>query len=56
MKLYDKRDVSFNIVNFPFLCSNIAQYTAYGVYVSQLIRYAQISSFWLEVAFLVENY
>ena len=27
-----------NIVNFPFLSSNIPQSPAYGVYVSQLIR------------------
>ena len=41
VKLYDKRDdFNFNIVNFPFLSSNIPQSPAYGVYVSQLIRYA----------------
>ena len=34
----------FNIVNFPFLSSNIPQSPAYGVYVSQLIRYARASS------------
>ena len=45
VKLYDKRDdFSFNIVNFPFLSSNIPQTSAYGVYVSQLIRYARASS------------
>ena len=45
VKLYDKRDdFSFNIVNFPFLSSNIPQSPAYGVYVSQLIRYARASS------------
>ena len=41
-KLYDKRD-DFNIpiVNFPFICSNIAAAPAYGVYIyiSQMIRY-----------------
>ena len=43
--MYDKRDDSnFNIVNFPFLSSNIPQSPAYGVYVSQLIRYARASS------------
>ena len=30
-----------NIVNFPFLSSNIPSAPAYGVYVSQLIRYAR---------------
>ena len=32
VKLYDKRDdFNFNIVNFPFLSSNIPQSPAYGV-------------------------
>ena len=41
-KLYDKRD-DFNvpIVNFPFICSNIPAAPAYGVYISQLIRYSR---------------
>ena len=40
--LYDKRDdFDFAIVNFPFLCSNIPLSPVYGVYVSQLIRYAR---------------
>jgi hypothetical protein len=36
-------DFDFVIVNFPFLCStcNIPLSPAYGVYVSQLIRYAR---------------
>ena len=39
---YDKRDdFNFAIVNFPFLCSNIPLSPAYGVYISQLIRYAR---------------
>ena len=39
-KLYDKRDdFNFPIVNFPFICSNIPAAPAYGVYLSQLIRY-----------------
>ena len=38
---FDKRDnFNFSIVNFPFLCSNIPSAPAYGVYVSQLVRYA----------------
>ena len=41
-KLYDKRDdFDFPIVNFPFLSSNIPASPAYGVYISQLIRYAR---------------
>jgi hypothetical protein len=39
-KLYDKRDdFNFPIVNFPFIYSNISAAPAYGVYISQLIRY-----------------
>ena len=41
-KLYDKRDdFDFPIVNFPFLSSNIPTSPAYGVYISQLIRYSR---------------
>ena len=40
-KLYDKRDdFNFLIVNFPFICSNIPAAPAYGVNISQLIRYS----------------
>ena len=43
-KLYDKRDdFDFHIVNFPFLSSNIP-FCPYGVYISQLIRYARCCS------------
>jgi hypothetical protein len=40
-KLYDQRD-DFNIpiVNCPFICSNIPAAPAYGVYISQMIRYS----------------
>ena len=44
-RLYDKRDdFDFHIVNFPFLSSNIPSGPSYGVYISQLIRYAQCCS------------
>ena len=43
--LYDKRDdFNFRITNFPFLSSNIPSSPAYGVFISQLIRYARASS------------
>ena len=43
-KIYDKRgDFNFKIINFPNMCSNIPASPAYGVYVSQLIRYARAS-------------
>ena len=44
-KLYDKRDVfGFHIVKFSFTSSNILSAPAYGVYASQLIRYARCCS------------
>ena len=40
-KLYDKRDAfNFEIVNFPNMDSNIPLGPAYGVYISQLVRYS----------------
>ncbi|KAK3100372.1 hypothetical protein FSP39_018941 [Pinctada imbricata] len=43
--LYDKRDdVNFSITNFPLLISNIPSSPAYGVFISQLIRYARAST------------
>ena len=35
---------NFKIINFPNMCSNIPASPAYGVYISQLIRYARASS------------
>jgi hypothetical protein len=44
-KIYDKRDdFNFKIINFSNMCSNIPASPAYGVYISQLIRYAKASS------------
>ena len=44
-KIYDKRDdFNFKIINFPNMCNNIPASPAYGVYISQLIRYARASS------------
>ena len=46
-KLYDKcDDFDFHIVNFPFLSSNIPPSLSYGVYISQLIRYARCCSYY----------
>ncbi|MDC9727429.1 MAG: hypothetical protein PSN35_06310, partial [Candidatus Thioglobus sp.] len=43
--IYDKRDdFNFKIINYPNMCSNIPASPAYGVYISQLIRYARASS------------
>ena len=40
--LYDKRyDFNFHITKCPFLSSNIPPSPAYGVFISQLMRYAR---------------
>ena len=45
-KIYDKRDdFDFEIVNFPFLNGDVPHSTSYGVYISQLIRFARASSY-----------
>jgi len=42
-KLYDKReDFNYPIFNYHFLDSNTPSSPAYGVYMSQLIRYSRI--------------
>ena len=42
---YVKRDdFDFPIVNFPYLSSNFPYFPTYGVFVSQLIRYARVCS------------
>ena len=42
-EVYDKRDAfNFNIVNFPYMSSNIPANPTYGVYISQLIRISRI--------------
>ena len=44
-KIYDKRDdFDFDIVNFPFLDGDVPRLASYGVYISQLIRFARVSS------------
>ena len=45
-KIYDKRDdFDFQIVNFPSLYGDVPRSTSYGVYISQLIRFARASSY-----------
>ena len=41
-KIYD---FDFEIVNFPFLDGDVPRSTSYGVYISQLIRFARASSY-----------
>ena len=44
-KIYDKRDdFYFETVNFPFLDGDVPRSSSYGVYISQLIRFARVCS------------
>ena len=44
-KIYDKQDdFNFEIVNFPFLDGDVPRSPSYGVYISQLIRFARVCS------------
>jgi hypothetical protein len=43
-KIFNENDFNFEIINFPNMCSNIPASPGYGVYISQLIRYARASS------------
>ena len=44
-KIYDKRDdFNFEIVNFPILDVDVLRSPSYGVYISQLIRFARVFS------------
>ena len=44
-KIYDKRgdDLDFDIIDFPFLDGGDPRTSSYGVYISQLIRFARVS-------------
>ena len=45
-KIFDKRDdFDIDIVNFPFLDGDVPRSTSYGVYISQIIRFARVSSY-----------
>ena len=42
VKIYDKRDdFDFDIVNYPNLKGDVPRATSYGVYISQLVRFAR---------------
>ena len=44
-KIYDTPDdVEFDIANFPFLDGDVSRRPSYGVYISQLIRFARVCS------------
>ena len=41
---YLRDDFDFDIVNFPFLDGDVPRRPSYGVYISQLIRFARVCS------------
>ena len=44
--VYDKRDdLGFPIVNFPLLSGDVPRLPSYGVYISQLVRFASVLDF-----------
>ena len=44
-KLYDKQDdFNFEILNFPIFDGDVPRSPSYGVYISQLIRFARVCS------------
>ena len=45
VKIFDKQDdFDFDIVNFPLLDGDVPRSTSYGIYISQLIRFARVFS------------
>ena len=49
-KIYDKRiDFYFDVINFPFLNVDVPRAPSYGVFISQLIWFARVSSRLAEV-------
>ena len=54
-KLYDRRkDFDFVIVNFPLLDGDVPRSTSNGVYISQLIRFARVSSHVLTLMYVIK--
>ena len=50
-KFYDKRnDFNFDIVHFPFLDGEVPRRASYGVYISQLIRFARVCNHVTDIA------
>ena len=44
-KMYDKcDDFDYEMVNFPYLYGDVPRRASYSVYISQLIRFARVSS------------
>ena len=51
-KIYDKLDdFDFDIVNFPFLDDDVPRRPSYGVYISQLIKFAREPEFYGDLVY-----
>ena len=45
VSLYDKRrDFPFNVISYPFLDGNVPTALSYGIFTSQLVRFAKVNS------------
>ena len=56
ISLYDKRDdYNFEIVNFPWMDSNIPESPTYGIYISRLIAFARACDFYQDFLFRHKN-
>ena len=45
VSLYDKRkDFPFDVISYPFLDGNVPTALSYGVFMSQLVRFAEVNS------------
>ena len=54
-KIYDKRDAfDFDIVNFPFSDGDVPRRPPYGVYKSQLIRFARAYTLLMTLILVME--
>ena len=43
--LYDKRmDYSFKVISYPFLDGNVPKNLSYGIFISQLVRFAKLNT------------
>ena len=45
----ERDDFNFEIVNFPFLDGDVPRSPSYGVYISQLIRFAIVKKYIIHV-------
>ena len=55
-KIDDKRDdFDFDIVNFLFLDGDVSRRASYGVYISQLIRFARVCNVCDALSYLLDN-